>query len=75
MRTLYCKVIDVNPTTGEQLCFKQIAGTSTETKPTEGIATGSCFLEVDTSLVAVYNEADTEWVGGTAPADQSDGQG
>lgn len=67
MRTLYCNVIEVNPTTGEQLCYKQIAGTSEESKPTSGLVTGSIFLEVDTGLVAQFEESDSTWYGGTEP--------
>ena len=29
--------------------YKQIAGTSTESKPTENLCTGSMYLEVDTA--------------------------
>ena len=65
MTTLYCNVISVNPTTGEQSCFKEIAGLSTETKPTDGLVDGSAFLEVDTGLVALFDSDNSEWHGGT----------
>ena len=38
------------------------AGLSTETKPTEGIATGSVFYEVNTGDEYMYNEASGTWV-------------
>ena len=67
MRTLYSKVVgtdgDVTTT------YKEIAGLSTEDKPTDGLATGSCFIEVDTCLVAFYDEDNSEWHGGTVVDD------
>ena len=44
--------------------YVEIAGLSTDTKPTYGIVTGSLFLEVDTGDVYAFNEeGDTghEW--------------
>lgn len=35
---------------------------STDTKPTTGIITGSCIIEVDTGDVYLFNEASTAWV-------------
>lgn len=37
-------------------------GTSTEDKPTTGIITGSCFIEVDTGKAFLFNEDATAWV-------------
>lgn len=65
MRTITCKVIDVNPTTGEQLCYKEMAGLSTEDKPTTGLVSGSSVLEVDTQKVAFFDETNSTWYGGT----------
>lgn len=41
--------------------YFEFAGLSTDTKPTEGIATGSLFLEVDTGDVYAYDESGTTW--------------
>lgn len=63
MRTLYSKVVG---TDGETVInYVEMAGLSTDTKPTDNIAAGSVFLEVDTGLVAIFNEEDNEWTGGT----------
>ena len=47
-------------------CLYQFAGLSTDTKPTSGVATGSCFMEVNTGDVYLYDEAGNTWnkVGG-----------
>lgn len=37
--------------------YKQIAGESTEAKPTNGLITGSLFLEVDTMRLYAFNES------------------
>lgn len=42
--------------------YKEIALTSSDTKPTKGIATGSICVEVDTGNVFFFNEAAEEWV-------------
>ena len=42
--------------------YVEYAGLHTDTKPTEGIATGSIFLEVDTGTVFFFNATDSEWV-------------
>lgn len=39
-----------------------IFGTSSETKPTTGIAFGSVFIEVDTGKAFLFNEANSTWV-------------
>ena len=36
-------------------------GLSTEAKPTEDLATGSFFIELDTGKVYYFNEASTTW--------------
>lgn len=36
-------------------------GLSTETKPTDGLATGSLFIELDTGTVYYFNEATLTW--------------
>ena len=53
------KVVD----TGAE--YMELAGLHDDTKPTQGIATGSLFLEVDTGDVYAYDEeGDTgsEWL-------------
>jgi len=40
----------------------EIFGTSSETKPTTGIAFGSVFVEVDTGKAFLFNEANSTWV-------------
>lgn len=44
----------------------EFAGLSTDTKPTENLATGSTFLEVDTGDVFLFDEEGPTWnkVGG-----------
>ena len=39
-----------------------IFGTSSETKPTSGIAFGSVFVEVDTGKAFLFNETTSAWV-------------
>lgn len=39
----------------------EIACISTDTKPTENVATGSLCLEVDTGKTYAFNEEDSEW--------------
>lgn len=39
----------------------QVAGLSTDAKPTSGIATGSLFLEVDTGKIYAYDEVGENW--------------
>ena len=40
----------------------EYAGLSTDNKPTDGVATGAIFVEVDTGKVYFYNSEDSEWV-------------
>lgn len=37
-------------------------GLSTDTKPTGAIANGSCFVEMDTSCIYVFDAASSVWV-------------
>ena len=42
--------------------YVELAGLSTDTKPTGPFLTGSVFLEVDTGKVYLYNRAGNAWV-------------
>lgn len=42
--------------------YREFAGLSTDAKPTEGLATGSVFLEVDTTDVYFYDEDSDSWI-------------
>lgn len=43
--------------------YIEAAGLSTDTKPTDGVITGSMFVEVDTGKGYLFKEADSpEWV-------------
>lgn len=42
--------------------YYEIAGTSSDTKPTENVATGSIFTEVDTGSVFFFDADGEEWV-------------
>ena len=45
--------------------YFEFAGLSTDTKPTDGVSTGSLFHEIDTKKVYAFNEAgaaDAKWV-------------
>ena len=58
IRTLETKFI------GADAFYSEFAGLSTDTKPVDGIATGSVFVEVDTGKVYFFNEdadAGSEW--------------
>lgn len=41
--------------------YCELAGLSTDTKPTETIATGSLFLEVDTGAIFAFDEVSENW--------------
>lgn len=41
--------------------YIQYAGLSTDTKPTEGLVTGSTFVEVDTGKVYLFDEVTSTW--------------
>ena len=49
----------VNRAYNETLKYVELAGLSTDTKPTSGIVTGSLYLEVDTGDVYAFAEGDT----------------
>lgn len=51
---------DVDGASGD-VYFMRLAGLSTETKPTENVATGSIFIEVDTDKKYVYDEQTATW--------------
>lgn len=53
--------VKYNGTGPENEAYKEFAGLSTDTKPTENVTTGSLFLEVDTGDVYAYDEAGGEW--------------
>ena len=40
----------------------EIFGTSSESKPTSGLAMGSVFIEVDTGKAFLFNESSSTWV-------------
>lgn len=50
---------------GNALCYQEIYGTSSETKPVTGLVSGSTFTEADTGDVYMFNESaspGSEWV-------------
>ena len=51
---------------GENGNLMQFAGLSTDTKPTEGIAVNSMFLELDTGDLYYFDGSDWQEVGGGA---------
>ena len=42
---------------GENVTIIEAYGLSTDTKPTEGVATGSSYVEVNTGKAYLYDEA------------------
>ncbi len=42
--------------------YVEIFGTSSESKPTQQICMGSCFVEVDTGKAFLFNETTSAWV-------------
>lgn len=42
--------------------YGEWSGKSTDTKPTDNVATGSIFTEVDTGKVFFYDAEDEEWI-------------
>lgn len=42
--------------------YVEMAGLSTDTKPTEGIMTGSSYLEIDTGDVFLFDEESGTWI-------------
>lgn len=61
VRITFQKVLTDNaPTTsGEYVSYIEAAGLRTDTKPEDGIATGSLFLETDTGDVYAFSEGDS----------------
>lgn len=47
---------------GQTVQMVELFGSSSDTKPTEGICNGSSFLEVDTGDIYLWNESASEWV-------------
>lgn len=41
--------------------YRELAGLSTDEKPTENTATGSLFLEVDTGAIFAFDEESGDW--------------
>lgn len=41
--------------------YVQYAGLSTDTKPVDGLVTGSTFIEVDTGKVFIFDEVSVTW--------------
>lgn len=61
MRTLFSVLVGTD-SNDEGVYYKEIAGTSDETKPTAHIGVGSIFEEVDTGDFYQLNESTCEWV-------------
>ena len=60
MTTLKYTLHSYDATTGAPIYYAEIAGLSTESKPTAGLASGSKFLEVNTGKSFVLDaESDT----------------
>lgn len=60
MRALVSIILE--STAESKKAYREYYGTSSETKPTADVATGSSFLEVDTGDVYLFDESNTEWV-------------
>lgn len=62
------RIIEDRPFTTDGKHYIEAAGSSSETKPTTDIVTGSLFLESDTGKMYVFDETSTEWtqIGGGA---------
>lgn len=41
--------------------YAEISGSSGDSKPVEGLVTGSKFTEVDTGIISLFDEASAEW--------------
>ena len=62
VRISYQQVLTNSPETENgYVNYVEAAGLSTDTKPTDGIATGSLFLEVDTGDVYAFDEDGGTW--------------
>ena len=46
---------------GNNIVQVKLAGLSTDSKPTAGIATGSSFLEVNTGQIFLFDEVGGTW--------------
>ena len=55
------RTLDAHPVITGKLNYYEYAGLSTDTKPTEHVATGSTFTEVDTGHVYFFNEETGKW--------------
>lgn len=55
------RVTDARTVITGQKTYYEYAGLSTDTKPTDKVATGSLFLEVDTGDVYAYDEDGKKW--------------
>ena len=54
--------IEVKPIqSGTGMLYAEIAGKSTENKPTENLVAGSLFMETDTGYVYVFEEDSSTW--------------
>lgn len=60
MRYLKFNLVQIFEGNGQH--YAEIAGNSTETKPTVGIVDGSTYLETDTGDLYVFNETGSAWV-------------
>ena len=54
------RIIDMRVLEGA-VNYERLAGLSKDDKPTDGIATGSTFLEVDTGDVYAFDEVGGTW--------------
>lgn len=59
MRTLFSKIVEISPS-GEMKIYKEYAGLSSETPPTD-CCTGSKLLFVDTGDVKCFDEDNSTW--------------
>ena len=55
MRILYQRILE------DGVKYIKAAGKSTETPPTDGIATGSQYAQVDAGVIQMFEETDGEW--------------
>jgi len=58
VRELYSKQLEWGD---PPVFYKELAGSSSDSKPTDGIGTGSRFHEADTGLHFVYDEESGTW--------------
>lgn len=59
MITIDKQIQDVGDTVATNITYY---GLSTDSKPTEGIGNGSCFIEMDTGKVCFFNAAGNAWI-------------